>query len=133
MARETINRHRVGKRTARASIGWTTPVGPDATHWDVEYGDGERGVDDTDGRRCPTAALARSWAAKRVQQIPREHPGARIHYLQVVVERWDPDEFEDDVYGLVLDVECISETEQYGYVGDDGTITWDDPEPVSSW
>lgn len=131
--RETKDRHRVGKRTAWASIGWGVPVPDDAERWDVEYGDGTKAVDDTDGRRCPNAAMARGWAAKRAQQVPIEHPGARVHYLCVTVERWDADDIDDDVYGTILDAVCVTESEQYGYLDDDDTIDWAEPEPVRGW
>lgn len=132
--RETVDRHRVGKRTAYVSIAWTTPVAEDATHWDVEYADGTRAVDHAEGRRCPNAAMARGHAAKRWRQIPLEHPGARLDHARVIVERWDADEFEDDRYGLILGAEAITETEQFGSESADGSsIDWDDPEPYQSW
>lgn len=134
MARETVDRHRAGKRTAYVTVAWTTPVDAHATHWDVEYGDGTRAVDHAEGRRCPNAGMARGWAARRWRQIPLEHPGARLDHVRVIVERWDADEFEDDRYGTILDAEAITETEQFGSEGDAaGVIDWAEPEPYRSW
>lgn len=138
--RETINRHRVGSRTAVAVVHYMTwvPAGQNrgGSHG-LELLD-ENGVwrcadDNFEDRRHPNAGMARAWAQRRAKALLREHPGAMLSDAKVVVERWDADEFEDDRYGLILDAENVTESEQYGGIGADGSIEWGDPEPVHDW
>lgn len=123
-----------GKRTATASVHYITPV-PDGEDRGGNMGL-ERQDDNGDWRpyddfwstrRAPNAGLARGWGQREAKRLLRLPEGFEVVDVEIRVERWDEDEIEDVEYGIVLDVEPVTETLQYGQVDTDGTVSWDEP------
>ena len=111
--RETINRDKVGTTVYEADVRYLIPL-PDPSAL------GNRGLEgydeDDEVRTFPTRTEAQEWA------LTWKPEAGEPDYLQVNEVTWDADDFDDEVYGTILDATA---TTTQSWFWDHAAKTWE--------
>lgn len=119
----TKRRADLGKKFTEIVLIRHELVGPDAERWDIEYSSGVRAREHVDMYKAATPGLAR-WRAEKLAQSA--HKPGRMEVDVVIVREyiWVENDFDDNMFGYILDAEPVQISEQTGY-WDTTHFNWD--------